>query len=95
MPLTWRIVPGQRLVTAAAVGRVTMGELREYYADLVQRKAMAHRELFDLSAATHLDEPEELAEIGATVRLYERLKLGPLGPLAVVATNEAVDRVGI
>jgi hypothetical protein len=53
---------------------------------IIAEGAMPYGKIFDIREATSLTGAERLDEVGATVRLYDKMKLAEIGPLAIVAT---------
>lgn len=87
MPLYWTISHEDELVHATAVGEITTDELNSYMGAVIAEQAMPYGKIFDIREATGLGGVERLSEVGATVRLYDKMKLGKIGPLAIVATT--------
>jgi len=50
---------------------------------------MAYGKIFDARAATRWITPSRVGPIAATARLYDRMGLGAVGPLAIVVVDEA------
>jgi hypothetical protein len=69
-----------------AVGEITTDDLNSYMGAIIAEEAMPYGKIFDIREATGLTGADRLAEVGATVRLYDKMKLGEIGPLAIVAT---------
>jgi hypothetical protein len=88
MPLTWTVAHDEQLVHAIGTGEVGVEELLNYLAALIAERVMPYGKLFDVTETTSFAGVERLSEVGDTVRLYDRMKLGPIGPLAIVASDD-------
>jgi hypothetical protein len=92
MPLDWKILHEERLVHAIATGQLSSDEIQSYLGSVIAAHAMPHGKLFDITQVTAFGPRVQLGEVGDTVRLYDKMKLGPIGPLAIVAvTDDAVS----
>ena len=84
MPLTWKVLHDDRLVHAVATGELSPDDIQGYLGSLIAERAMPYGKIFDVTAATALQSPERLGEVGDTVRLYDKMQLGQIGALAIV-----------
>ena len=84
MGLTWTISHEDRLVHAIATDVFSTSDIQGYLGSVITANAMPYGKLFDMSQATSLEEAGKLAEVSDTVRLYDKMKLGAIGPLAIV-----------
>jgi hypothetical protein len=89
MPVTWTISDEERLVVAVLSDSTTAQEILDLLGSIIERNAMPFSKIVDASAARHWIAHAELSPITATVRLYSQMKLGPIGPLAIVTGNSA------
>src|SRR4051794_31637757 len=85
MPLDFNISHPEQLVYAVAVGEVSADEIQAFLGSVIAAQAMPYAKLFDFREVTALATTGRLSEVGDTVRLYDKMKLGYLGPLAIVA----------
>src|SRR4051812_32018745 len=83
MPISFDIDHRELLVTARAEGDVTSQELQNVLGEIIAAQAMPYRKLFDVSGG-RMPNTARMDEVAATVRLYASMRLGPLGPVAVV-----------
>lgn len=56
--------------------------------DVIAQGAMPYIKIFDMLGATALVGAKRLADVGATVRLYDKMELGKIGPLAIVGASD-------
>jgi hypothetical protein len=89
MPLDWKIRPDEQLVYAVATGEISADEIQAFLGSVIADQAMPYGKIFDIRQVTALAAAQRLAEVGDTVRLYDKMKLGPIGPLAIVAGSVA------
>jgi hypothetical protein len=82
MPVRFEIDALNRRVWATAEGLVSSAELQSFLGDVIAAQAMSYCKLFDISQG-QLEDPANLMEVAATVRLYEQM-IGKSGPMAVV-----------
>jgi hypothetical protein len=87
MPLSWTISHQDKLVHAIATGVFSTAEIQSYLGSVIAEQAMPYAKLFDMSEATSLVDVARLGEVADTVRLYDKMKLGPIGPLAIVISD--------
>jgi hypothetical protein len=85
MPLQWNISHDDELVHAIAVGEVNADDIQGFLGSVIAVQAMHYSKLFDITEVTALTGAERLSEVADTVRLYDKMKLGAVGPLAIVA----------
>jgi hypothetical protein len=92
MPLQWTIDDERRRVTAVLLQTTTEQEMYEFLGEIIARDAMGYGKLFDATNATRWITPGRVGPIAATTRLYSRMRLGPVGPLAIVVADEKANR---
>jgi hypothetical protein len=92
MPLQWRIDHERCRVTATLLNATGEQELYEFLGEVIAQNAMRYPKLFDASAATKWITPGRIGPIAATARLYGRMGLGPIGPLAIVVADQRANR---
>lgn len=90
MPLHWTIDPQQRLATATAEGDVTRADIETFHEELRQAGGFAYRKLFDAARGTFVMDSQDLMALG--VRLRTSHDEGPIGPLAVVVSDEQFEK---
>ncbi|MSP76041.1 MAG: hypothetical protein EXR12_07890 [Rhodospirillaceae bacterium] len=88
MPLKWTISHADRTVEAVASGPVSLQDIERYLDDVMVSDALPYRKLFDASQASSALADEEMMLLGARFSAYT--KLGPLGPIAIVAPATAI-----
>ena len=88
MSLDWSIDHGRRLVMATLRLSTTEEEMYRFLGEVIAAGAMPYGKMFDASAATQWITPSRIGPIAATARLYDRMRLGPVGPLAIVVSGE-------
>ena len=88
MTLDWSIDHGRRLVFATLEQSTSEEELYRFLGEVIGEGAMAYGKIFDASTATRWITPSRIGPIAATARLYGRMGLGPVGPLAIVVAGE-------
>ena len=86
MPLQWTVSHPTRLVIAVAKDELRLKDIEDYLDDLLAVGALPYRKIFDTTGATVKLEEDDLMALGARIRAY--IPLGPIGPLAIVATTE-------
>ncbi len=86
MPLQWTVSHPTRLVIAVAKGELRLKDIEDYLDDVLAAGALPYRKIFDTTGATPKLDEDDLMALGARVRAY--IPLGPIGPLAIVATTE-------
>src|SRR4051812_26047891 len=91
MPLDWSVDHTRRRVTATLRKSTTEQELYEFLGELIGEGAMAYPKLFDAGTATQWINPGRIGPIAATAKLYSRMGLGPVGPLAIVVSSEKAN----
>jgi len=88
MPLHWTVSHEEELVHAIATGELNTDDLQAYLGAIIAAQAMPYGKIFDMSKATSLAGASRLSEVADTVRLYAKMKLGTIGPLAIVAVTD-------
>jgi hypothetical protein len=88
MSLDWSVDHTGRRVTATLSKSTTEQEMYEFLGEIIAEGAMPYGKLFDAGAATQWIDPGRIGPIAATARLYSRMGLGPVGPLAIVVSGE-------
>lgn len=86
MPVQWTVSHPTRLVIAVAKGDLRLRDIENYLDGVMTASAMAYRKIFDMTQATPDLSDDELMTLGARIRAY--IPLGPMGPLAIVATTD-------
>ncbi len=86
MPVTWIIDSRTRTVELLAEGEVSFDQVMKYLKAVEGANALAFGKLVDVRSATAAMTPDELVLLMAAFRQYHQQ--GPMGPLAVVATDE-------
>ena len=87
MALTWTIDHEARLVDVTAAGSLTPADIKDYLDQIAAAGAMPYAKLFDISAVNSEFSVQELAALGKSIRQYAIDGFGPLGPLAIVASE--------
>jgi hypothetical protein len=85
--LTWTIDHEARLVDVTAAGSLTPADIKDYLDQIAAAGAMPYAKLFDISAVNSEFSVQELAALGKSIRQYAIDGFGPLGPLAIVASE--------
>src|SRR2546423_14799669 len=91
MSLEWSVDHTRRRVIATLSKSTTEQELYDFLGELIGEGAMAYPKMFDASAATQWINPGRIGPIAATAKLYSRMGLGPVGPLAIVVSGEKAN----
>ena len=86
MALHWTVSHPQRLVIAIAKGEVQAEEVQNYLTDIFGQGAGPYRKMFDVSQTHTAFDESALRGFAETVRRYA--SAGPIGPLAIVASND-------
>jgi hypothetical protein len=93
MPLYWTIDHAAKLVRATLRATVTEQELYNFLGEVIAQGAMPYPKIFDGTEAIRWISASRIGPIAATTRLYSRMDLGPVGPLAIViAGHKASER---
>jgi len=92
MPLQWAIDHQRRRVTATLLQTTTEQEMYAFLGEVIAQDAMPYGKLFDATRAARWITPNRVGPIAATTRLYSRMGLGPVGPLAIVVADERANR---
>ena len=91
MPLSWTISHPTRLVIAVARDTVGLKDIEGYLDAIMVASVIGYRKIFDMTNASFRLDNDEVMALGARIRAYA--SIGPLGPLAIVATMpESHDR---
>lgn len=91
MPIAWKILADERLVSARADGPVTLQDIIGYLDAVIVADAQAYAKLFDTGTMELRLTDDEVMAIGARMSAYSGA-FAEAGPLAFVATtliNEA------
>ena len=86
MPLHWTVSHPQRLVIAIAKGEVKAEEVDRYLTDIFAQGGGPYRKMFDVSQTDTAFDESVLKGFAETVR--RQASLGPIGPLAIVASSD-------
>jgi hypothetical protein len=86
MPLQWTVSRPTRLVIAVAKDELRLKDIEDYLDEILAAGALPYRKIFDTTGATLKLDEDDLMALGARIRAY--IPLGPIGPLAIVATTE-------
>lgn len=86
MPVEWTISPPHQLVIAVASGEVRLADIEKYLDGVTVADALPYRKIFDTSNATMMLGDADMMALGARIQAY--LKIGRLGPLAIVAVTD-------
>jgi hypothetical protein len=86
MPLHWSLSHPQRLVIAVAKGEVYPQEVERYLVDMFAQGGGPYRKMFDVSQTQTTFDDSALKGFAETVRRHAAA--GPVGPIAIVATND-------
>jgi hypothetical protein len=87
MSITWDVDHHKRFVVAELRGKTTEEELYSFLGTLIGERVMDYGKLIDATAADGWLEPAKIQAIAKTTNLYSRMKLGPVGPLAIVVNH--------
>lgn len=90
MPITWKILADQRLVSARADGSVTLQDIGDYLDAVVVADAQPYAKLFDTGTMELKLSDEEVMLLGARMSAYSGA-FAEAGPLAFVATTLAAE----
>jgi len=88
VPIAWRILADERLVTARSDGLVTLQDIFDYLDAVVVGDAQAYAKLFDSGTMELRLSDDEVMTIGARMSAYSGA-FTEAGPLAFVATTLA------
>lgn len=89
MALDWSIDHDRRLVVATLQRSTTEEEMYRFLGDVIAEGAMPYGKIFDARSAIRWITPSRIGPIAATARLYDRMGLGEVGPLAIVVADES------
>lgn len=88
MALDWSIDHGKRRVVATLRRSTTEEDIYRFLGEVIADGAMPYGKIFDASEATKWITPNRVGPLAATARLYARMGLGDVGPLAIVVSGE-------
>lgn len=86
MPVQWTISKPHQLVIAVARDELRLADVEEYLDGVAVADALPYRKIFDTTNASMMLSDADMMVLGARIRAY--LKMGKLGPLAIVAVTE-------
>lgn len=86
MPVTWKIAPPERLVTARGEGMIVLQDIESYLDAVVVADALPYAKIFDLGTGDWTLSDTDMLVLGARIRAYPAL--AKFGPLAIVAASE-------
>jgi|SRR5215831_12964325 len=86
MPIRFTYDLQVKILLTTAEGLISFAEIQKHLDEETAAKALGYREIIDASAASTDLTPEETREL--VRRLETMLRNGPLGPTAIVATND-------
>ena len=88
MPIAWKILADERLVSARADGLVTLQDMFDYFDAVVIGNGPAYAKLFDSGTMELRLSDDEVMELGARMSAYSAA-FAEAGPLAFVAATLA------
>lgn len=88
MSLDWSVDHSKRRVVATLDRSTTEEEMYRFLGELIADGAMPYAKIFDATAATKWITATRIGPIAATAKLYSRMGLGPVGPLAIVVSDQ-------
>jgi len=91
MALDWSIDHRRRRVVATLARSTTEEEMYRFLGEVIGEGAMPYGKIFDARAALRWITPSGVGPIAATARLYDRMGLGTVGPLAIVVAGDAAE----
>jgi len=86
VPITWRILAEERLVSARADGPVTLQEIFNYLDAVIVGDAQSYAKLFDAGSMVLALSDDEMMALGARMSAYSGA-FAEAGPLAIVAST--------
>lgn len=86
MLVQWTISKPHQLVIAVARDELRLADVEEYLDGVAVADALPYRKIFDTTNASMMLSDADMMVLGARIRAY--LKMGKLGPLAIVAVSE-------
>jgi hypothetical protein len=92
MSLDWSVDHDRRRVFATLRRNTTEEEMYRFLGEVIAQGSMPYAKLFDATAATRWIAQDRVGPIAATARLYDRMGLGPVGPLAIVVADDTLVR---
>ena len=84
MPLHWTIDHARKRVAATLLTTTDEQEMYAFLGEVIAQDAMPYAKIFDGTNATRWISPDRIGPIAATTRLYSRMGLGAVGPLAII-----------
>lgn len=90
MPITWKILPDERMVVARADGTVTLQDVVDYLDAVIVADAQPYAKLFDAGTMQLKLSDDEMMLLGARMSAYSGA-YAEAGPLAFIATTLAVE----
>lgn len=91
MPVTWEVVHPQRLVMVRTQGVLRLKDLEQYFDAMITNDLMLYDRLFDATDCEPDFSDHDILMLGARMSAYA--VLGKRGPLAFVASRDAVRHV--
>ncbi len=82
MPIVWGVDHAARLVSATASGDLDRADIEEYLDGLVAAATLSYRKILDMAQGRLALSREDMAALGARIRVHEGLR--PMGSVAVV-----------
>lgn len=92
MPLHWNIDHDRQRVSATLLETTTEQEMYDFLGEVIGAGAMPYAKLFDATRAIKWITPNRIGPIASTARLYGRMRLGPIGPLAIVVQGAQANK---
>lgn len=89
MPLDWQIDHSTQRVTAVLRKTTSEQDLYDFLGEVIAEGAMPYAKLLDVSSAVRSMATSRIGPIASTTRLYSRMGLGSVGPLAIVVATSA------
>jgi hypothetical protein len=92
MPIRWHIDHAGRRVSATLLAPTSEEEMYDFLGEVVAEGAMPYSKLIHVSAAVRSIALSRIGPVAATARLYRRMGLGAVGPLAIVVSGKVGTR---
>lgn len=86
MPVQWTISNPHRLVIAVARDELRLEDVENYLDGVAVADSLSYRKIFDTTHARIMLSDADMMALGARIRAY--MKIGTLGPLAIVAVTD-------
>src|SRR4051812_33335482 len=86
MALDWEVDHPKRLIAATLHKDTTELEIYEFLGEVIAQGAMPYGKIIDASSGPRIA-VSKVGPVAATMKLYERMGLGPIGPLALIVAN--------